>query len=99
MARLACVIVPDCPHHLTQRGNPPEPIVFDDGDQDVYRDRLAEQTRKRGVEVWADCLTPVLCAHHRLRRRARPATGELAAEEALEAFDEGLIAERAAGGL
>jgi putative transposase len=31
---------------------------FKDGDQDVYRDRLAEQTRKRGVQVWAYRLMP-----------------------------------------
>jgi putative transposase len=58
MARLARVIVPDCPHHVTQRGHRREPIFFEDGDQDVYRDLLAEQTRKRGVEVWAYCLMP-----------------------------------------
>jgi putative transposase len=58
MPRLARVIVPDCPHHVTQRGDRREPISFEDGDQDVNRGLLAEQTRKRGVEVWADCLTP-----------------------------------------
>jgi len=58
MARLARVIVPGLPHHVTQRGNRREPIFFEDGDQEVYRDLLAEQTRKRGVEVWAWCLMP-----------------------------------------
>jgi putative transposase len=58
MARLARVIVPGCPHHVTQRGHRREPIFFEDGDQDVYRGLLAEQARKRGVEVWAYGLMP-----------------------------------------
>lgn len=58
MARLARVIVPGLPHHVTQRGNRREPIFFEDGDQEVYRDLLAEQARRRGVEVWAYCLMP-----------------------------------------
>jgi putative transposase len=58
MARLARVIAPGLPHHVTQRGHRREPIFFEDGDQDVYRDLLAAQTARRGVEVWAYCLMP-----------------------------------------
>ena len=58
MARLARIIVPGLPHHVTQRGNRREPIFFEDGDQEVYRDLLAEQVRRRGVQVWAYCLMP-----------------------------------------
>jgi putative transposase len=58
MARLARVIVPGLPHHVTQRGNRLQPIFFAGGDQAIYRDLLAEQTRRRGVEVWAYCLMP-----------------------------------------
>jgi putative transposase len=58
MARLARVVVPGLPHHVTQRGNRREPIFFEDGDQEVYRDLLAEQVKRRGVEVWAYCLMP-----------------------------------------
>ena len=58
MARLARVIAPGLPHHVTQRGNRREPIFFEGGDQEVYRDLLAEQAVKRGVEVWAYCLMP-----------------------------------------
>jgi putative transposase len=58
MARFARVVVPGLPHHVTQRGNRREPIFFEDGDQDIYCDLLAEQTRKAGVEVWAYCLMP-----------------------------------------
>ena len=35
-----------------------EPIFFEDGDQDLYCDLLAEQTLKAGVGVWAYCLMP-----------------------------------------
>ncbi len=58
MARLARIVVPGCPHHVTARGNRREPIFFKDGDQDIYADILAEQTRRAGVEVWAYCLMP-----------------------------------------
>jgi putative transposase len=58
MARLARTVVAGLPHHVTQRGNRREAIFFEDGDQEVYRDLLAEQTRKAGVEVWAYCLMP-----------------------------------------
>ena len=49
MARLARIVIPGLPHHVTQRGNRREPIFFEDGDQEVYRGLLAEQTRRRGV--------------------------------------------------
>ena len=58
MARLARVIVPGLPHHVTQRGNRREPIFFEEGDEAVYCDLLARETRRRGVEVWAYCLMP-----------------------------------------
>jgi hypothetical protein len=43
---------------VTQRGNRREPIFFGDGDQEIYRDLLAEQTAKYRVAVWARCLMP-----------------------------------------
>ncbi len=58
MARLARIVVPGYPHHVTARGNRLEPIFFEDGDQDIYANLLAEQMRKAGVEVWAYCLMP-----------------------------------------
>jgi putative transposase len=58
MARLARIVVPGYPHHVTARGNRREPIFFEDGDQDIYCDLLAEQMRKASVEVWAYCLMP-----------------------------------------
>jgi putative transposase len=58
MARLARMVISGIPHHVTQRGNRREAIFFQDGDQEIYRDLLGEQTRKAGVEVWAYCLMP-----------------------------------------
>jgi putative transposase len=58
MSRLARIVVPGCPHHVTARGNRREPIFFEDGDQDIYRDLLAEQMVKASVAVWSYCLMP-----------------------------------------
>ncbi len=53
MARLARIVAAGLPHHVTSRGNRREPIFFEDGDQDIYRDLLSEPIRKADVEVWA----------------------------------------------
>ena len=58
MSRLARIVVPGLSHHVTQRGNRREAIFLEDGDQEVYRDLLAEQARRHGVGVWAYCLMP-----------------------------------------
>jgi putative transposase len=57
MARFARVVAPGCHHHVTARGNRRGPIFFEEGDQDIYCDILAEQMRKASVAVWSDCLT------------------------------------------
>ena len=58
MARRARIIAPGCPHHVTARGNRREPILFEAGDREIYRDRLGEQMRPARVCVWAYCLMP-----------------------------------------
>ena len=58
MPRQARIVVPDQPHHVTQRGNQRAPIFFEPGDQAVYLDLLARETRRRDVAVWAYCLMP-----------------------------------------
>src|SRR5947199_10863058 len=58
MARLARVVVPGHPHHVTQRGNGGARTFFGDGDYALYRDLLAANCRATGVEVWAWCLMP-----------------------------------------
>ena len=58
MARLARLVVPGLPHHVTQRGNGRARTFFDDDDYALYRDLLAESCRAAGIEVWAWCLMP-----------------------------------------
>jgi putative transposase len=58
MARLARVVIPGHPHHVTQRGNGRARTFFDDADYALYRDLLAENCRAAGVAVWAWCLMP-----------------------------------------
>jgi putative transposase len=58
MSRIARIVVPGLPHHVTQRGNRGERVFFEDGDYALYRDWLAESCRRFGVEVWAYCQMP-----------------------------------------
>ncbi|MBV9218731.1 MAG: transposase [Methylobacteriaceae bacterium] len=58
MARLARIVVPGLPHHVTQRGNRGGTVFFGDDDYALYRDLLAERCRKAGVACWAYCLMP-----------------------------------------
>jgi REP-associated tyrosine transposase len=58
MARLARVVVPGHPHHVTQRGNGRARTFFGDDDYALYRDLLAAQCRAAAVEVWGWCLMP-----------------------------------------
>jgi len=53
MARLARVVVPGHPHHVTQRGNGGAQTFFGDGDYALYRDLLAVRCRAAAVDVWA----------------------------------------------
>jgi len=52
------MVVSGLPHHVTQPGNRREPLFYEDGDKEIYRDLLGEQVRKAEVEVWAYCLMP-----------------------------------------
>ena len=58
MARLARVVAPGVPHHVTQRGNRRQQVFFGPDDYAAYRDLLAEGCRAAGVAVWAYCLMP-----------------------------------------
>jgi putative transposase len=58
MARLARVVVPGYPHHVTQRGNRRQAAFFNEGDYEVYLDLMAQWCGVYGVEVWAYCLMP-----------------------------------------
>lgn len=58
MARMARIIVPGIPHHITHRGNRRQLTFFGDDDYRAYLALLAEWCGKYGVEVWAWCLMP-----------------------------------------
>jgi putative transposase len=58
MSRRARVVVLGCPHHVTQRGNKRERIFFEEGDQQVYLDLMAEQLAKHEIACWSYCLMP-----------------------------------------
>ncbi len=58
MARLARVVVPGIPHHVTQRGNRRLETFFAPADYRAYIALLAEHCRDAGVAVWAYCLMP-----------------------------------------
>ena len=58
MARIARLVVPGQPHHVTQRGVRGLRTFDDDGDYEAYLDLLAESAAEAGTEVWAYCLMP-----------------------------------------
>ena len=58
MARLARVVIPGLPHHVTQRGNGRSRTFFNNDDYALYRDLLAASCRAAAVEIWAWCLMP-----------------------------------------
>ena len=58
MARLARVVAPGLPHHVTQRGNRRQEVFFSDADCAAYKALLAEHCAAAGVAVWAYCLMP-----------------------------------------
>jgi putative transposase len=59
MARLARVVVPGLPHHITQRGNRRKPAFFFDEDFQYYLELMAEWCSVHQVGVWAYCLMPI----------------------------------------
>ena len=56
MARLARIVVPDCPHHIVQRGNRRQNVFFNENDRHFYLETLNENAKKYGIVFWAYCL-------------------------------------------
>ena len=56
MPRIARVVVPGEPHHITQRGNRRLPTFFQDDDYRHYLHLMREWCGKCGVAIWAYCL-------------------------------------------
>ena len=75
MARQARVVIPETPHHVTQRGNRRQPTFFCDADYVAYLHNAREAFAEAGVEVWAYCLMP-----NHVHLIATPSTPEALAE-------------------
>jgi putative transposase len=58
MPRLARIVAPGFPHHVTQRGNRRMETFFGDEDCAAYIGLMREWCDRCGVEVWAYCLMP-----------------------------------------
>ena len=58
MARLARVVAPGLPHHVTQRGNRRQETFFCEADYEDYIRLMSEWCSRWDVDVWAYCLMP-----------------------------------------
>ncbi|PCI10747.1 MAG: transposase [Thiotrichales bacterium] len=58
MARMARVVIPGIPHHITQRGNRRQKVFFMDSDYQYYKELLSEFCEKAQTGVLAYCLMP-----------------------------------------
>ncbi len=56
MARIARVVVPEIPHHITQRGNNRQDVFFTDEDRRLYLRTLADKSERFGLRILAYCL-------------------------------------------
>ena len=56
MARLARIVIPDVPHHVTQRGNRRLPVFFGDNDRAAYLALVAAACSERAMTCLAWCL-------------------------------------------
>ena len=58
MSRMARLVVPGFPHHVTQRGARKQATFFRESDYRTYIDLMVEAKEKADVEIWAYCLMP-----------------------------------------
>lgn len=58
MPRLARVVAPGYPHHITQRGNRRQPTFFCQEDYQTYLYLMSEWCQRHQVAIWAYCLMP-----------------------------------------
>jgi len=58
MPRMARLVVPGYPHHVTQRGARKQETFFCDQDYEMYIEIMAAIKRKLEVAIWAYCLMP-----------------------------------------
>jgi putative transposase len=53
MPRLARIVLPGLPHHITQRGNNRQDVFFVDSDRIKYLEILSEQSALYGLAIEA----------------------------------------------
>lgn len=58
MARMARVVIPNYPHHVTQRGNRRQQTFFCEADYRYYIELLSRFSVRANTEIWAYCLMP-----------------------------------------
>jgi len=58
MARIARIVCPGKPHHITQRGNRRQQTFFNDDDYQSYQTLMSDWCKEYGVKIWAYCLMP-----------------------------------------
>jgi len=56
--RMARLVVPGYPHHVTQRGSRRQITFFGESDYQAYIDLICELKAEAGVQIWAYCLMP-----------------------------------------
>lgn len=56
MPRFARVVIPSCPHHVTQRGNERRDVFFTTSDRHVYLGLLKQYSLLYSVDVLGYCL-------------------------------------------
>jgi len=56
MSRVARIVAPGFPHHVTQRGNRRADVFEVDADYRAYLGFLRQYAEKRGLSIWAYCL-------------------------------------------
>jgi len=56
MARMARIVIPNIPHHITQRGNRSQKVFFSGKDKTSYLNLLHKHAQDAGLTFWAYCL-------------------------------------------
>ena len=75
MPRTARIVIPEIPHHVTQRGNNRQAVFFVDDDRRAYLGILAEETAAANVAILGFCLMTnhihLIATPHRANALAR----------------------------
>ena len=58
MVRIARIVIPDIPHHVTQRGNRRQQTFFHEHDYKSYLEFLAAYAKVFSIDIWSYCLMP-----------------------------------------